>query len=122
MKNKYFVYILIAILVIIFAYLIYKLIQNAISSPAPAPQPPGQQPGLVQSIIAGAANLIKGWFGTGSSGEPGVVNCDPNHPGYDVDGSANPNCGKDYTNCDSSKCDDSRSGFNQCGFLDLNCF
>lgn len=120
--KKYFPYILIGALIILFGYLIYKLIQNNTQPAPPAPQP-GQQPNLIQSIISGAANLIKGWFGTGSSNnEPGVVNCDPNNPGYDVDGSANPNCGKDYTNCDSSKCDPNRSGFNQCGFLDLNCF
>lgn len=89
-------------------------------------QPPGTPPqsglgGALGSILSNilTADFWKNLFGRKE--EYPVVDCDPNRPGFEKDGTANPNCGKNYTGCDPNKCDPNRSGWNECGFLDARC-
>lgn len=89
----------------------------------PTQQGPGTAPGGIASILGAylpqLSNWVKGLFGGKG---PDVVDCDPNRPGYEKDGTYNVNCGKNYTGCDPDKCDPLRSGWNQCGFPDNRCY
>jgi|SRR3990167_10911473 len=85
-----------------------------------------QTPGLggtLGNILGGvfSGNWWSNIFGGGGAGNYETVNCDPNRPGYDKDGTPNPNCGKSYAGCTAGKCDPARPGFDECGFLNSNC-
>lgn len=93
-----------------------------VGPPAPSPDAGGFG-GAIGTIIAGLGGWLGNLFGSGGSGASvPVVECDPDRIGYNKDGTANPNCGKDYTGCDYEKCDPNRSGWNMCGIPDNRCY
>lgn len=92
----------------------------------PAPSPDANpKAGLGDAFGKILGQIFSGnWFKNIFSGKddlPSVVNCDPNRVGYDMDGTANANCGKDYTGCKVGVCDPNRLGWDECGFPDMNC-
>ena len=120
--NKTVKWILIGALVIallIGLYFLAKASEPKLIIPGQAPQPaPGDLNtnivGILGSLFTGIQNLFGG-------GTPKVVDCDPDRPGYEKDGTANPNCAKDYTGCKVGVCDPKRSGYDECGFPTINC-
>lgn len=113
--------IIVILALIAFGVILYKATEPNTS---PSPNPPTSPPQGTGGALSGIISSIGGWFGSlfSNNNNPPVVDCDPNHIGYDKDGTPNPNCGKDYSGCDPDVCDPNRSGWNMCGMPDNRCY
>lgn len=116
-------FILLGLAIIIGLIALWPKKEDATQPPINPPPPTtsglgGALGGILSGVFAG--DWWKKIFG-GKKDEYPVVDCDPARPGYEKDGTVNPNCGKDYTGCVQGKCDPKRPGFDECGFLDVNC-
>lgn len=70
----------------------------------------------------GIGSTLSDWFGSIKNPFGGKgAKCDPNNPGYNVDGIKTEKCGANFTGCDPNKCDPKKSGWNECGLPDMNC-
>lgn len=119
--NKTVKWILIAVLIIaviafaIYLWQAYQRNQVPVNpNPNPNPQPPTNS---LLDILAGL--FSPGWVQNLFGGNK--PKCDPNRPGYDIDGYPKQQCGYNFSGCDPDKCDTTKSGWNQCGFLDSRC-
>lgn len=118
----------IAIIAIIGLIVLAVVIAKA-TTPQPVVTTQQQQSGTgfsgnLGNIIAGAiGGFLGNLFGGGGKDNdtPATVQCDPNRAGYELDGTPNANCGKDYTGCVAGKCNPNRYGYDECGFPNVNC-
>lgn len=122
MDKKTVTWIVIAALVIaliIGLYFVVKAMEPKL--PVISTTTPGTTPAPTTGIVDILGTLFEGIKNLFGPKSPEVVQCDPSRPGYEKDGTPNPNCGKDYTGCELGKCDPNRSGYDECGFPTINC-